>query len=371
MIYNLIGRWLYNVEKIQKHEYWRQVSPANHRLNSIFTSFNETMRPFLLCDGKPLCGVDISSSQPYFLSSVMSNRFFTDTGNEFNLYSIYPEVYNELASKGCILVSSSTTSLSNLEFGPVDSSGSGFSAFSSSASSSSGNGVSAGFSHVSSPFMWGLFFDEKDIESITTYQNSPFDSDFYKHLTLSCQSMTGKVEVSYEKQRQKFKDNMMLVLFDDNWRHRNSIEEIKSFKMVFPGVNKWIEMMFELIGNSRLSYLLQRTESYMVLDVVCREFHEKYPLRPLFTIHDAVYSFEEYLPDLQTLILGRFYDITGVKVGIKPKCEKANPEPKPEDIEEEWQDIKSIKTLEAYEKVNHWVFSSNVERGEEFLKIGR
>jgi hypothetical protein len=85
MINNLIGRWLYNVEKIQKHEYWRQVSPANHRLNSIFTSFNETMRPFLLCDGKPLCGVDISSSQPYFLSSIMSNCFFNNSGDGFNL----------------------------------------------------------------------------------------------------------------------------------------------------------------------------------------------------------------------------------------------------------------------------------------------
>ena len=64
MVYNLIGRWLGNLEKIQNQEFWRQVSPANHRLNSIFTSFKKTIRPLLLCDGKPLCGIDISASQP-------------------------------------------------------------------------------------------------------------------------------------------------------------------------------------------------------------------------------------------------------------------------------------------------------------------
>ena len=365
MIYNLIGRWLGNVEKIQKHEFWRQVSPANHRLNSTFTSFKKTMRPFVLCDGKPLCGIDISASQPYFLSSVMSNRFFTDKGAGFNLYSIYPEVYNELISKGYLINNASPTYSSNPEFGPLDSSNPGFVTFNSSAASFSS---SESFSQFPSPFMWGQFFDEKDIESITNYQNLPFDSDFYKTLTSTYQGMAGKVEVSYEQQRRHFKDNMMLVLFDDNKSHRNTIENIKSFKMMFPGVNKWIEMMFELVGNSRFSYLLQRTESYMVLNVVCREFHEKYPSRPIFSVHDAIYTHEEYLPDLQSLLLKRFYDITGVKVGIKSKREEANLEPKPEDIKEEWQVIKSIKTLEAYEKIKHGVFSSNVERGAEFLK---
>jgi hypothetical protein len=368
MVYNLIGRWRYYVEKIQKHEIWCQISPANHRLNSSFTSFKKTMRPFLLCDGKPLCGIDISASQPYFLSSVMSNRFFTDTGDGFNLYSIYQEVYNELASKGFILGNVSSTCLNNLEFGPVDSSGPGFSAFSSCASSSSGNSASSGFSQVSPPFMWGHLFDDKDIESITNYQNSQFDSDFYKTLITTCQSMTGEVEVSYEKQRQQFKDNMMLVLFDDNWNHRNTIENIKSFQMIFPGVNKWIEMMFELIGKSRLSYLLQRTESYMVLDMICREFHEKYPSRPIFTVHDAIFTYEEYLSDLRQLLLERFYDITGVKVGIKTKCEKAYSNPKPEDIEEEWKEMKSIINRKNFDKVHGGVFISNIERGAEFLK---
>ena len=365
MIHNLIGRWCYYVEKIQKHEYWRQVSPANHRLNSTFTSFKKTIRPFLLCDGKPLCGIDISASQPYFLSSIMSNRFITGTGDGFNLHSIYPEAYIELASKGYIFNNTSSTCISNSEFRKPDSSGPGFSAFNSSAVAFSS---SESFSTFTPPFMWGQFWDKKEIESITSYQNSPFDKDFYNNHISTYHSITGK-EKEYDKnERQKLKADMMLILFDDNWGHRNTIENIRIFKIVYPGVNKWIEGMFELIGKSRFSYILQRAESYMVLDVVCQEFREKYPSIPIFTVHDAIYTHQEYLPNLQSLLQGHFYNITGVKVGVKTKCEKANPEPKPEDIEEEWQDIKSITTQKKFDKCRYGVFRSNVERGAEFLK---
>ena len=84
--------------------------------------------------------------------------------------------------------------------------------------------------------------------------------------------------------------------------------------------------------------------SYLILNVVCREFNERYPAAPVFTIHDAVLTCEEYLPDLTRLILGRFYEITGIKAGLKESQWKANSEPKPEDIEEEWQKIKSVNS---------------------------
>ena len=69
------------------------------------------------------------------------------------------------------------------------------------------------------------------------------------------------------------------------------------------------------------------------------------------------------------LILGRFYDITGGQGRRKDKPEKINPEPKPEDINEKWDDIKPIKTSEKYQGVNGGVFTSNIERGKEFLKV--
>ena len=121
--------------------------------------------------------------------------------------------------------------------------------------------------------------------------------------------------------------------------------------------------------SDRFAYLLQRTESYLVLDLITREFHEKFPSQPIFTIHDAVYTYEEYLPDLKQLLLKRFYEITGVRVGVKTTFEKSNPEPKPEDINLEWGKIKPISTQKNFDKVFSGVFIYNIYRGAEFLKI--
>ena len=140
------------------------------------------------------------------------------------------------------------------------------------------------------------------------------------------------------------------------------------FQRVYPGVDKWICHLHNKIGSNKFAYLLQRTESYLVLDVISREFHDKYPSLPVYTIHDSICTYEEYLPDLQSLLLGRFYEITGVKVGVKTDCKKPNPEPKPEDIELEWEKIRPINTLKKYQKVCYGVFSANIERGSQFLK---
>ena len=216
--------------------------------------------------------------------------------------------------------------------------------------------------------MWRAFFNKNEVESINKYQQSPFDQDFYKHLITTSQTLTSRLENYYtshtfsiddniNKQRQKLKKDMMLILFDDNPNHRNNAENIIMFKRVFPGVEKWIRQAHDIIDKSRFSYLLQRCESYLLLNVVCREFHEQFPHAPIITIHDAICTHAEYLPDLKQLLLGRFNDITGIRVGVKTKSEKSNPEPKPEDINEEWDEIRPIKTFEKYQEAHGGVFS--------------
>jgi len=73
------------------------------------------------------------------------------------------------------------------------------------------------------------------------------------------------------------------------------------------------------------------------------------------------------IPDLTQLILGRFHELTGVKVGTKVKIEEVNPKPKREDIDHEWAKIKPIISKEKFYKVSFGVFISNINRGKEFL----
>ena len=135
----------------------------------------------------------------------------------------------------------------------------------------------------------------------------------------------------------------------------------------FPGVDKWICMMHQLIGNDRFAYLLQKTESYLMLEVICREFHEKHPSAPVFTIHDAICTLPQYLPDLKELILERFPEITGAKVGLKSSLLTPELKSKPEEIDEEWQKIRPVNTLEKFMEISFYVFPGNIEKGSEFL----
>ena len=393
MVFNLIGRWLDCVGRIEKNELWYKVSPDNHRLNSSITNLKKTIRPFLLYNGKPLELIDISSSQPYLLSSVINNSFIDGTGDGFNLKSIYPEVWKELVESKSHISSNLTSTYtgntfsnynSNDAHGASDKLTSYFEQYSNSGltgneissistgistfNSSIGSG-NAGFPSNHPSFMWGQFFNEKELESINIYQQSPFDNDFYKHLFDTFQSLTGRIEDFYPEQRKKLKEGMMMILFDENPIHRNKIENVKLFREVFPGVDKWITHILSIVGNNKFAYLLQRAESYLLLNVVCREFHEKFPSAPIFTIHDAVMTSEEYLPDLHRLILGRFYELTRVTVGIKLDYKKPVLEPKLEEVDEEWSEIKPVTTAKKFHEVSHGVFVSNIDRGLEFLNI--
>ncbi len=215
--------------------------------------------------------------------------------------------------------------------------------------------------------MWGQFFTDYELGSIKRYKTLPFENDFYKYFLKTNHSITCNVADYYPDFRQKLKDNIMYFLYDDNVRHRYHNEYIKMFRDVFPGVDKWICTLHKLIGSDRFSYLLQKTESYLMLDVISREFHERYPMAPVYTIHDAICTYPEYLPDLKGLILGRFYEITGIKVGLKESHWKANPEPKSEDIDEEWQKIKSVNSIKRYNEESYQILSSNIEKGSSFL----
>lgn len=392
MVLNLIGRWLYYVDKIEKHEVWYKVSPDNHRLNSSITNLKKTLRPFLLCNEKPLGIIDISSSQPYLLSSIINNNFLTETSKGFNLKSIYPEVWEELDVKRQISNNLTTTYTGNTfnnfssyddARGAIEKPTSYFekysiSGFTGNEISSFSTGISifnysiatsiAGFISEHPSFMWGQLYNDEEIKSIMRYKHSPFDNDFYSYLFNSFQSITGLVEDFYPEQRKKLKEKMMVIMFDENPMHRNNIDYIVLFRKIFPGVDKWIINILNNIGKSKFSYLLQRAESYLVLNVVCREFQEKFPLQPVFTIHDAIYIYEEYLPDLQSLLQKRFNEITDVRVGIKTSTPKSNPDSKQEDIENEWAKIKSITTQKKFDKAYCGVFISNIVRGAEFLK---
>ncbi len=300
----------------------------------------------------------------------------TGTGSGYNLRTIYPEIIDELIESRVITSLNTTYQKSGFEYssmvtGTTSSFVSDFSDGYEKDYPSSypfmwsvfSDGYEKDYHSNSYPFMWSVFFDKNDKENIDEYCRAPFKSDFYKDFVLKSEVVSDNIE----ERRQEFKDNMMLIQFDVNKRHRNSIRSIILFNEVYPGVNKWINQIHDSIGNSKFSYLLQRAESYLLLNVVARQFHDKYPTVPLFSIHDALLTHEEYLPDLERLIQENYLRLTGIDVGVKIKPEEPNPEPKLDDIDEVWRKIRPIRDRKKFENVRAGVFTSNIKRGMEFL----
>ncbi len=349
LLHNLIGRWIYYISQTEDNKLWCKVSPKNHRLNSSITNLPRILRPFLLFNGESLTCVDVTSSQPYILSSVMQAKFYNESTVGFNLKTIYPELYREL-----------------IENGSIDTSNTGVKYY------SSNTGYTSSFiSNLSnsSSFMWCNFFTAPDIDSITNYTQAPFYLDFYTDLLNRYYTYNNiPKRVAQKDDREKLKGTMMYVLFDENKGHRNNNLQIQMFQTVYPGVEKWLNQIHSLIGKKRFSYLLQRAESYLLLNVICREFNEQYPAAPLLTIHDGLFTTKDYVRNLNGLVLRRLREITGIIAGCKTKASQIDPNPQIQDVENEWAKIEPINTVEKYLKNINGVFTSNITRGSQFLE---
>ena len=348
LVHNLIGRWIYYIKQIENYKSWCKVSPKNHRLNSSITNLPRLLRPFLLFNGESLTCVDVTSSQPYLLSSIMQAKFYNESKVGYNLKTIYPELYREL-----------------IENGNVDTINTGIGYYSSNTGYT--NSFISNLSNSSS-FMWCNFFTAPDIDSITNYTQAPFYLDFYTDL-LNRYYTSNNIpkRVTQKEDREKLKGTMMFVLFDENKGHRNNNLQIQMFQSVYPGVEKWLNQIHTLIGKKRFSYLLQRAESYLLLNVICKEFIEQHPTAPLITIHDGIFTTKEYVRNLNGYVLRRLHEITGIIAGCKIKASQIDPKPQIQDVENEWAKIEPINTDEKYLKNINGVFTSNITRGSEFL----
>lgn len=361
IIHNLIGRWLKILDRLNDGDLNPMVSGKNHRLNSLFTQIPKNLRSWILCDGMPLIGVDVKACQPYLLATVMKDEFYSFSIEGYNLKTIYPSLYQDLYDRNMVQgiwdtgynwIVSSTGYTSNYVINNT---------------LTIRNNISNTSSTIKySPFMWCHFFEPTEIKNIQEYQSIPFKEDYYSFV-IKTNSDTEITPEELEKERSSFKKNTMYILFDGNQSRRKNNPKVKYMNQCFPGVNKWLELALEHIGGKELSYILQRSESYFLLNKVSRRFSNENPNAPIFTIHDGLYTHEEYVDHLQTLISDTGLELTGILPGVKIEYPRIEITPSIEDVDKHWKKVKWVTNQKQFDKKKRSVFQPNINRALKFI----
>jgi len=362
IIHNLIGRWLKILDRLNDGDLNPMVSGKNHRLNSLFTQIPKNLRPWILCDGMPLIGVDVKACQPYLLATVMKDEFYSFSIEGYNLKTIYPSLYQDLYDRNMIQgiwdtgynwIVSSTGYTTNYVINNT---------------LTISNNISKTSSTIKySPFMWCHFFEPIEIKNIQEYQSIPFEQDYYTFV-IKTNSETEITPEELEKERTSFKKSTMYILFDGKQSRRKNNPKVKYMNHCYPGVNKWLELALEHIGGKELSYILQRSESYFLLNKVSRRFNHDNPSAPIFTIHDGLFTHEEYVDQLQSLISDTGLDLTGILPGVKIEYPRIEINPSIEDVDKHWKKVKWVTNQKRFDKKKRSVFQSNIDRALLFLK---
>ena len=292
------------IENIEKGEFNYSVSMSNHRVNSVFTSMKRELRYFLRTNGESMIEVDISTSHPFTLATILTEKFFKETNLGYNLHSLFPQLYKSLEYL-CesmeyqdyvekfvkyMIVESNVINDNYIEYNTYK-----------------GNVLT----NIKYPildkfisYMCGRFWRKRGIQK---YRSLNFKKDIYESIGKNI-GMT----------REKVKDQFQLYINFSDKNRRVNVELIKHLEKQFNEVSKLVQF----ISNTKhlknpFSYLIQRCESYLFLRHGCLELSKNNI--PYITIHDSVLCQKENRYGVKYLLTDSISKQTGLTPGIKFK----------------------------------------------------
>ena len=114
--------------------------------------------------------------------------------------------------------------------------------------------------------------------------------------------------------RAEVKHKMFVEVLFGRPRQRGRVSE--AFSNRWPDVNTWIVEMKQANGYKVIAQILQRTESTIIIDGVCRRISEEMDGLPYLTIHDAILCPVKYAGAVEQIMLAEF-ERYGVAATIK------------------------------------------------------
>lgn len=329
-LFNYIGKSINVLKDINNKNFKFSYSDNNHRFNSNITSLPKILRPFLKINGESIGEVDLSSSQPFILSTILNKSFFENENAGYNLTTIYPELKNDFVNLRQMIPSNQ-----------------------------SGN----------KNYIMGVYLNDTNYRSLQSFINFDFKNDFYDDVLTEGKQLFPKLietKKGFENGREYIKSNMLKFLFDRNEMYRDSNPVVELIKKTKPGLTEYIERFNQHYTGSTLSILLQRSESYIMLENVCRKLEREFPEVPYFTIHDSIITTKDELNLVKSFAHYTINKITKKSVGLKIKSLDSVPEITEDLIQELFNKIR-IKSPDDFEIKRYTFFLKNIETGTKIL----
>lgn len=264
---------------VNKGEMRLKKTGKDNRLHSVVSSTKKELRGLYYYDDKKLGSVDLKTSQPYLINILLNKDSWKKDGI---ISKSFPELITYIQS--C-----------NYE------------------------------ERLSYLLMFGTFQGLSGCSSVKKPMFNQFDwtSDFYSHLVYLAKA-EGKADIFPDRSTAKKK--MMVMLFNDK-PYMDRDKSFLLFKKWFPFEAEIIIFLKKisreaqikssnLMGFNLLPILLQRLESYLVLEKVCLKITQELPLAPIIPVHDCIMTTEENLVEVANIFKNEMQKEIGIEPGL-------------------------------------------------------
>ena len=257
---------------------------SGHRFHSPITNLPSFLRKHLRYGGERIISIDVKNSQPYFSTLLFKKEFYETQNKEnekFEGIKMYKR-YKELSER----INSEITS-------------------------------------IKIPLFVNDLIESKE-ESTAVYLEDAFSGIFYDRFV--------KVPPEhnlFKKLRGNVKKAFYVSIFDEvNHKNLNSRRFYKAYPKpyeLFDRIRKLevnqnpheIKLGYRIKQYAKIAILLQRIESYALLDVICKNINNNHPEIPLITIHDCIATTAKYVDYVYAEIESELASL----IGRPPKLE--------------------------------------------------
>jgi hypothetical protein len=226
-----------NIEKFASAAFSVSIDSNVCRLHSVLSNMYSPIRNCLSFNGLELVSIDINNSQPYLSTILLNPLFWLEDCNEvLSVMDVYPLYKKDIFSSSCSFLSSFIMLCNDVK------------------------------THNSS--------------DLKLYIELVKEGKFYEYIK--------KEMLLGINDKKVLKASVFQVLFTDNrYIGQNDAEPKRLFKKHFPTVYK-IFSQIKKHDKANLPRLLQRIESYLVLQVITKRIARAKSELPIFTIHDSI-----------------------------------------------------------------------------------